>query len=156
MMMMMMMKMKTYVGCDITESFSITVGKMSKEEEARGKPKYDDDDEDEDEDDEEEEEGKWYYFGATSALELVLNVIVLGLFGVFAYQFLQSRGIWQRYVDPVLAVFGRMFAPMWNAVYPKAIEPWFTPLSNVFLTGWDKLSSYFPEPNATQTDHVDL
>jgi len=133
-------KCDAYVGCDVEKRFTISVEKMSKAvEDERDRlmgSKLDDDDDNSDDDEDDEPEGVWYYLGFSSILELILNIVVLGLF----------------------AVFVRLFSPAWNAVYPKVIEPWFTPLWSVLCAGYDKLATYFPEENITDTttEHVDL
>jgi len=56
------------------------------------------DEDDEEEEEEEEPEGKWYYLGGNSVGELILNIIALAIAGVMLFNFLYSRGLWQRRV----------------------------------------------------------
>lgn len=99
----------SYIGCD--QKFEITfpvlqakkreghrtVFDIQKEKEEIKKRR-----EEEEKEYEEENPELWYYLYYTSFGEMVLNVFVFGLLCVFIFNFLQSRGYWQRYVQPVM------------------------------------------------------
>jgi len=87
----------------------------------------DEEEEEEEEDEEEAEEarrmaelnkpteelpGKWYFLGAGSFLEMLVNVVVLGVVGFYAYNFLHSRGLWQKWFEPVVSVVWKRAAPL--------------------------------------------
>lgn len=65
-----------------------------------------------------EYDGKWYWAGFESFWELALNALVLGLLCVFIFNFLQSRGYWQKYIQPGTDFVGEYTGPVWRAAYP--------------------------------------
>lgn len=131
----------SYVGCDVSMEFNIRVEKMSAAVEERRAAKMEmgkleglDDDEEEEEED---YEGKWYYAGFASIWELLLNMIVLGLLGVFVVNFLQTRGYWAKYVDPILAKALGVLQPALDAVSPVL-----SPVLSVIGGVWNTLASF--------------
>jgi len=131
----------SYVGADQVRPFSIKVEKPrhSGEEAARVvaekvKEEYAELGPDEGEA-EEEYDGKWFYAGFESFWELALNALVLGLLCVFIFNFLHSRGYWQKYVQPGTDFVGQYTAPLWRAVYPflaPVLEPTRAALAQVY------------------------
>jgi len=137
-------KCDSYVGCDISLPFKITVMKMSAAERTRredqlqkGKEHGLDEAEDEEE---EEEEGVWYYCYFSSFWEMVFNLIVLAVLLVFAVNFLQTRGYWQKFVQPVLDIFYKALHPIYIKVY-SPLAPYVDPMVAVVLQGWDWLAA---------------
>jgi len=74
------------------------------------------------------DDGKWYYLGFGSFWELVLNAVVLLLLGVFLFNFLHSRGYWQKYITPSVQFVSGYTAPVWAAAYPT-LAPLVDPLA---------------------------
>jgi translocation protein SEC63 len=130
-------KCDSYVGCDVSLNFKITVNKLSKAEEDRRDEKFAQSklvglDEDE-EAPEKAYEGKWYYAGFASFWELALNAAVVLVMFFFVMNFLQQRGYWQLYVDPIIAKGFKFVAPVYNALAPT-LRPVLGPLSSAIET----------------------
>jgi translocation protein SEC63 len=136
-----------YVGCDVVKRITMQVdpvmpagGARRRETAATSKATVEEVGEDEEEgeegefeeeddfDDEEEEEevvaapGKWYYLGASSFLEFVLNMVLLSTMAYFAYNYLHNKGLWQRYFEPVLNRIWARAGPTVMAVH-EATSP---------------------------------
>jgi hypothetical protein len=130
-------KCDSYVGCDVSLNFKITVNKLSKAEEDRRDEKFATEKSiglDEDEDAAEKPyEGKWYYAGFASFWELAGNVAVVLVMFFFVMNFLQQRGYWQQYVDPLIAKGFVFVAPVYNTVAP-VLRPVLGPLSSAIET----------------------
>lgn len=138
-------KCDSYVGCDVSLNFKITVNKLSKAEEDRrderfAKSKLVGLDEDEDAP-EKAYEGKWYYAGFASLWELLLNAAVVVVMFFFAMNFLQQRGYWQLYVDPIIAKVFIYIAPVYNAVAP-VLRPVLGPLASAAETALVTLGNW--------------
>jgi len=115
-------KCDSYVGCDVSLNFKITVNKLSKSEEDRRDEKFAKSklvglDEDQDAP-EKPYEGKWYYAGFASFWELALNAAVVLVMFFFVMNFLQQRGYWQQYIDPLIAKGFVLVAPAYNRIAP--------------------------------------
>jgi len=130
-------KCDSYVGCDVSLNFKITVNKLSKADEDRRDEKFAqskvmglDDDEDAPE---KAYEGKWYYAGFASFWELAMNLAVLLVMFFFVMNFLQQRGYWQLYVDPLIAKGFKFVAPVYNAVAPT-LKPVVGPILSAIET----------------------
>mmetsp|Transcript_21708 Transcript_21708/g.43072 ORF Transcript_21708/g.43072 Transcript_21708/m.43072 type:complete len:757 (+) Transcript_21708:35-2305(+) len=133
----------SYVGCDVQVDFKITVKKMSKAEETRRSDQFSKGKEhglDDYEDYEEEEQSYWYYLYFGSFWEMVLNLIVLGVLLFFFVNFLQTRGLWARYVTPIINYITRIGMPIYNKVYPP-IAPIWEPFWSVVCTVFHWLSA---------------
>jgi len=134
-------KCDSYVGCDVSLNFKITVNKFSKAEEdrrdariAKSKECGLDDDEDAAE---QEYKGHWYYAGFSSFWELAMNVGVLLALFLFVMNFLQQRGYWQAYVEPLLAKVYVFIAPVYNAAAPvvrPVLGPIYTFIESALVT----------------------
>lgn len=98
---------------------------------------HEDYDEEEEETEEAEEEGKWYYLGAGSFMEMVLNVTVLSVLGFFAYNWLESRGYWQKFFVPPINVVLRKINPLVKQVY-KVAEPTMAPIFQAINTMYSR------------------
>lgn len=141
-------KCDSYVGCDVQIPFKITVKKMGKAEISRredqiSKGKAHGLDEEEEEDDE-EAEGVWYYFYFTSFWEMLLNVIVLGVLLVFAVNFLQTRGYWAKFVQPIIDIFYKALHPIYLKVYTPVytvIAPYVDPIIAIVVQAVEWLVS---------------
>ena len=86
-------------------------------------------------------------------------MVVLGLLGVFIFNFLHSRGYWQRWVTPSVTWVSGYTAPVWAAVYPT-LAPVADPASAYFNVAYEWTSSMLhrdPEPPERHPDdvHVD-
>ena len=90
------------------------------------------DDDEEDEEDEEEPEGKWYYLGGNSVGELILNIIALAIAGVMLFNFLYSRGLWQKYVQPIVEWVLMILWPFLSFVGNKLLPGWLWFTTNVY------------------------
>jgi len=112
-----------YLGADKKVPMKKTIAKK-KEEESKSAAEIAEDEDEEEEEEDEEPEGKWYYLGGNSVGELILNIIALAIAGVMLFNFLYARGLWQKYVQPVvdwlhliatplLNFFGQYFGPAW-------------------------------------------
>jgi len=124
----------------------------------------DDDNEEESEDEEEAEElrrlaelnkadeelpGKWYFLGAGSFLEMLVNVIVLSVVGFYAYNFLHSRGLWQKWFEPTVSAVWKRAAPI-VATVDAVTAPVTAPIA-AFAAA---LFSRFLGNNAEMPDHI--
>ncbi len=78
---------------------------------------------------EEEEYGHWYYLGGASFGEGILNVIALAIAGVMLFNFLYARGLWQKFVQPILE---RFFWPAAALVGAKLHPAWAWWATNVY------------------------
>ncbi len=94
-------------------------------------------------------QGQWYYLGFATFWELVLNMVVLGLLCVFIFNFLFSRGYWQRYVQPSVDASKNILHPYWEIVEPF-VAPVSTPIiaavQGIILTLGEKLHAEPPPP----------
>jgi len=153
-------KCDSYVGCDVSLSFKITVQKMTKSESDKRTEDFEhgklaglDADEEEEE---EEYEGKWYYAGFASVWELLLNLVVLALLGLFVVNFLQTRGYWAKYVDPIVDKVYGIVNPHWQKVWPF-IKPVWEPIYAVLCVIWKifvKIAGVGPEGVADPGDEL--
>lgn len=94
------------------------------------------DEDDEEEEEEEEPEGKWYYLGGNSVGELILNIIALGIAGVMLFNFLYSRGLWQKYVQPIFEWVLLVLWPVLSVVGNKLLPWWMWFTVNVYDFRW--------------------
>jgi len=60
---------------------------------------------------------------------MLVNVIVCVVMLVFFINFLQTRGLWQKYVQPSLDRAIDLWLPIWTKVYPM-VRPIYDPLTN--------------------------
>jgi len=116
-----------YLGADKKMLMKKTVHKK-KEEEAKTAAEIAEDEDEEEEEEEEEPEGHWYYLGGNSVGELILNIIALAIAGVMLFNFLYARGLWQKYVDPILSWLNVLLGPVYKVlgVYTIPMAKWFT------------------------------
>ncbi len=116
----------------------------------------DDDEEDEEVEEEQvEEEGKWYYLGAASFMEMVINIVVLSILGFFVFNWLESKGYWQKYFMPPINTFILRISPHLKKAY-KVIEPSVGPIIKQILLGWDWLIHWQKLIIVSETPNVDL
>lgn len=88
---------------------------------------------------EEEAPGKWYYLGSSSFLELILNIVVLGLLCMFIFNQLMARGYWQKYIEPGLSVLGGFAAPLAPFVAPLS------PIVSPIIAAYASLQTWLAE-----------
>jgi hypothetical protein len=63
-------------------------------------------------------EGKWYYLGYSSLWELLLTVVVVAALGLLAFDWLQRKGYWGAYVQPVVDRALRIADPALQYLHP--------------------------------------
>lgn len=137
----------SYVGCDVACSFKITVRKLTTEEKTRRETNLElskDYGLDEEEEFEEEEEGVWYYMYFSSFWEMILNLVVLAALGFVGYNFLKTRGYWDKYFQPPLDLVIETTAPVTNAV-SDALQPAavvLEPVWNTVGSAWESFSAW--------------
>jgi len=144
----------SYIGCDTEAEFKLEVFKpkegVKKEKEDEGL-----DDDPVDEPDTKEPEVKWYYLGASSFLEMILNVVVLIVLAFFFVNFLQTRGYWQKYVQPSLDRLHTLWMPIWRKIHPVVgfiYDPLVSTISNFVSYLAEKLTAPAPPvPLKTET-----
>ncbi len=149
----------SYVGCDVVKRITMKVdpipaeksesSRVSKanvevvdedeEELGEGNPVDEEDDDDEEEEEEEVVElpGKWYYLGAPTFFEFVLNMVIISIFGYFIYNYLHSRGIWQKFVEPAWDKLWAKAGPSVMAVH-RATEPITAPIVAVVMAALNR------------------
>mmetsp|Transcript_2806 Transcript_2806/g.9488 ORF Transcript_2806/g.9488 Transcript_2806/m.9488 type:complete len:645 (-) Transcript_2806:727-2661(-) len=120
-----------YLGCDKKVLMKKSIVKR-KEEETKSAAELAEDEDDEEEEEEEEPEGKWYYLGGNSVGELILNIIALGIAGVMLFNFLYSRGLWQKYVQPIFEWVLLVLWPVLSVVGNKLLPWWMWFTVNVY------------------------
>jgi translocation protein SEC63 len=123
-----------YMGADKKVLMKKTIAKK-KEEEERSKTAAEiaeDEDDDAEDEEEEEPEGKWYYLGGNSFGELILNVIALAIAGVMLFNFMYSRGWWQKFVEPVLNWLLKIAWPFLSFAGTKLHPGWAWFSTNVY------------------------
>uniref|UniRef100_A0A7S4BDZ6 J domain-containing protein n=1 Tax=Chrysotila carterae TaxID=13221 RepID=A0A7S4BDZ6_CHRCT len=137
-----------YIGADKKVLMKKTIKKKRVEELKKTAAELAEDEDEEEEEEDEEPEGKWYYLGGNSFGELILNIIALGIAGVMLFNFLYARGLWQKYVQPLLEWSFILISPVLNVVtaYTAPAVLWFT--SNVY----DFRHVAFMFENMTSTD----
>jgi len=123
-------KNTSYVGVDKKAPFKIQIDKRPEEvihaETAAAE------EEDDEEEEEEEEEGKWYYLGGNSFGEFILNVIALFIAGVMLFNFLYSKGWWQKVCQPLLDWLLKVASPLLNVLGAVLWPAWQWWASNVY------------------------
>lgn len=95
-------------------------------------------------------EGKWYHLYYSGPGELLLHVVIYSVAALFLYQFLQSRGYWQRFVQPVLDVVWYWVGPgakrVWSVLAPVG-DPVVAAVSSAF--NWLAAALHSPvDPNS--------
>lgn len=80
---------------------------------------------------EEEEYGPWYYCYLPTFWEFALNIVVLGLLCMFIFNYLMSRGYWQKYVWPLTNFISYHLTPVTDLLTPY-LTPIFGPLKQYF------------------------
>lgn len=125
-----------YIGCDRRRMFSLQVGKkVDLEKKIEARKAEEESDEDSDDDEEEGEMSPWW------------DVLVLILLAIIAYNWLQSKGYWAQYADPIIEKITVLFAPLTQKVYPH-IKPVWDPLvasiTNTYASLGDMLTREIP------------
>lgn len=137
----------SYIGCDKMTTFKLLVQKAPtklikstpEESEEAGDEKSKKKKKNEPRgwfDDDENYEGKWYYFGLATFWELLLNLFVLGLLCVFIFNFMWSRGYWQRFVQPTVDTVQSFLMPVWLIAEPY-VGPIVTPVAAFYVAAMD-------------------
>ena len=117
-----------YLGVDKKVLMKKTISKR-KVAETKSAAEIAEDEDDENEEEEEEEEGKWYYLGGNSVVEGILNLIALAIAGVMLFNFLYARGLWQKFVQPLV---DRYFWPLCSVVGVYLEPGWLWFSGNVY------------------------
>ena len=78
------------------------------------------------------DDGKWYYLGGNSFGEFILNLIALFIAGVMLFNFLYSKGWWQKFCQPLLDWVLKVIAPLTNAVGSVIWPAWAWWSANVY------------------------
>jgi hypothetical protein len=154
----------SYVGVDVVRTLKIKVDKpkVSEEEAARiaaskVQEEYEELAKEERMEEEEEYIGQWYYLGFASFWELALNALVLGLLCVFIFNFLVSRGYWQRYIQPCTDFVTAYTTPVLRAIYPF-VAPVLDPILSALHTVYDTTSNLLhrdPFPKMAEDNILD-
>jgi len=157
----------SYIGVDVKKTFQMKVDKpkTSAEEAAKKvaekvQEEYAELADEEAGYEDEEYIGYWYYLGFASFWELALNVFVLGLLCVFIFNFLVSRGYWQRYIQPTLDVCMAFTRPLFDVAYP-VMAPVLDPLMTAALATYTTIGNMlhrdpFPKQhNTTEEQEMD-
>lgn len=128
-----LVKNSAYVGADKKLPFKIQIDKRPEEEAAADAAAAAAAEEEEDEEEEEEvDDGKWYYLGGNSFGEFILNLIALFIAGVMLFNFLYSKGWWQKFCQPLLDWVLKVIAPLTNAVGSVIWPAWAWWSANVY------------------------
>jgi hypothetical protein len=137
----------SYLDCDVEASFKLDVLRPRPADEKEEEEGLEDDPEDEEE---KPLEAKWYYMYCTSFWEMIGNIIVFIILGFVLMNFLQQRGYWQKYVEPILNRGHALWLPIWRKVHP-VISPVYDPVYKYGSAGFTYLSDWLHRPvNATR------
>jgi len=124
-----LVKNNAYIGSDKKFPFKIHIDKRPEEEvralEAAAA-------EEDDEEEEEIDDGKWYYLGGNSFGEFILNLIALFIAGVMLFNFLYSKGWWQKFCQPLLDWLLKVASPLLNAIGAVVWPAWQWWSTNVY------------------------
>lgn len=147
----------SYVGCDVCCSIKVVVKKLNATEKTRREKNLELSkdyglDTEEDLDEEEEEEGVWYYLYFASFWEMIANLLVLGVMAYMGFEFLKSRGIWDKYLQPPIDYWAELVSPITTAIYAawvpvqETLTPIVTPIWQVIVYCWDYFAQWIVPP----------
>jgi len=125
----------SYMGIDKRLIVNLKAGKKA-DLEAKKAAEEEDESDDEDLDEPEEEWSQWW------------DVLVLILLAIFAYNWLQAKGYWAIYADPIILKLRILFKPLADRIYPT-IQPVWDPLTDGVSKLYERmgllLTREFPE-----------